>query len=600
MYKNIFVLIKLFHWFVGYKLLSIPVFSLLASIIEVVSLTLLIPVLQAVVVGSSIVKLSDNKISVVFLQSLGLENNLSTQTLLYTLLSCILLKAILIYWSFSNAANLIESSNIQVKRLLLNGMTSLKYIEFLDLNYPKFVNIYSEQCSVINLAFNNLVLCVSKTISTIIYLISALIISWQITLLTLILMAPCLLIFKLTSAKVSYLSRKQVKASSKIQELLTGLGKAYKYLKSINQLNNYSSRILSLSDNNEMLIKKSYQYRSLSTAAREPIIIFILLFSLFVSRSAISAVGDYVALLLILHRLLTTAGNLQVNIQNLEAYLGPVEAVMDNVNFYRGRDENEKGSLPVHNFSQIIFKDLSFSVSNQCILDKLSFTLEKGNHYGLVGKSGSGKSTLIDILTLLYSPTSGKLLIDGYDSTQINKTLWRNKISFVPQNPYIYNDTIINNLYYGYNLLPHEQQTKVMNLAVEYSKRCDIYDFIVHLPLKFETLIGDCGSQLSGGQLQRLALTRELMKEPNLLILDEVTSALDPGSEKIINNVIDNISSNITIISVSHKISALENCYKIYVMEQGKIIDSLNFEELLKTKDKIYGIPPIVDEPTSA
>ena len=220
----------------------------------------------------------------------------------------------------------------------------------------------------------------------------------------------------------------------------------------------------------------------------------------------------------------------------------------------------------------IQLKNVSFKYheSSPLVLEDINLLIKKGEKIGILGKSGSGKTTLVDIIMGLLPPTSGKVFIDGiniYDSK--NKSFlraWRNSISHVPQSIFLLNNSIERNI----SFTSSNNQIDILSV-ISASKKAQLHDYVSSLPSKYKTIIGERGIRISGGQRQRIAIARALYKKSRILIFDEATSALDNLTEKKIVNSLDNISNQITSITIAHRINTLVNCDRKIEVLGGKL-----------------------------
>lgn len=223
----------------------------------------------------------------------------------------------------------------------------------------------------------------------------------------------------------------------------------------------------------------------------------------------------------------------------------------------------------------IKFVDVSFSYDTEEILKKMSFTIKPNEKIAFVGKSGAGKSTIFNLITHLYQVSSGKILLDDININDLDCNTIRNNMSIITQNPYIFNFSIKDNL-----LLAKEDAT-----LKEIRKACKlacIDDYIMSLPDKYDTPLGENGIILSGGQKQRIAIARALLMQTEIILFDEATSALDNETQEQIQKAIDNLKGKYTILIIAHRLSTVIDADKIFVIDDGKIIDSGTHQELLK------------------
>ena len=228
---------------------------------------------------------------------------------------------------------------------------------------------------------------------------------------------------------------------------------------------------------------------------------------------------------------------------------------------------------------KIEFKDVSFAYSKDNVLNNINFIINPGERIGFVGSSGSGKSTIFRLLTKLYSVDDGEIFIDGEDINNISNMSLRKNISLIPQNPYIFNFSVLENLKIG-NLDVSN------NEVVDACKKADIYDVIMNLDDKFNTFVGEGGVMLSGGEKQRLAIARTLLTKSNIILFDEATSALDNVTQDKVQKAIYGLDKDKTILIIAHRLSTVNKCDRIVVVDDGNIVDIGTHKELYKRCSK--------------
>ena len=231
----------------------------------------------------------------------------------------------------------------------------------------------------------------------------------------------------------------------------------------------------------------------------------------------------------------------------------------------------------------IVFDHVNFKYSADAtpVLDDISFKVEPGEKVAFVGPSGAGKSTIINLIPRFYDVTGGAILVDGHDIRDLTFESLRNNIGIVQQDVYLFAGTIADNIRYGKLDATDEEVRYAAELA-------GALDFIDALPEGFQTDIGSRGVRLSGGQKQRLSIARVFLKNPQILILDEATSALDNASEIIIQDSLDKLAEGRTTITIAHRLTTIEDSDRIYVIDEGKIIEVGNHDKLMADKGQYY------------
>lgn len=229
-------------------------------------------------------------------------------------------------------------------------------------------------------------------------------------------------------------------------------------------------------------------------------------------------------------------------------------------------------------------QDVSFSYPNtggRPVLDGVSFSVPAGGSLAIVGSSGSGKSTILRLLFRFYDPAAGKVSVGGHSAPSIELASLRSKVGVVPQDVVLFNDTVYNNIAYGSLESTREDVEHAARLA-------HIHDAVLELPEGYDTMVGERGLTLSGGEKQRVAIARALLKDPQVLLFDEITSALDSETESKIINAVQNLSRGKTTIYIAHRLSTAASCDHILVLDQGRVVEQGTHEELLRRQNGHY------------
>lgn len=272
-------------------------------------------------------------------------------------------------------------------------------------------------------------------------------------------------------------------------------------------------------------------------------------------------------------RLKATTGTITRFVDN-SARMLRLEMILDRRDkiFEQSGDESFKGLKEDIKFESV---SLSYINDNIFALKALTFTLPRNQVTALVGESGAGKSSIVDVFLGLYQPTFGHVVINGRPLADYRLEDWRQKIGVVSQDTFIFNDSIFENLQYG---RPEATWEEVVGAA----KAAQAHEFIIALPDGYETVVGERGYRLSGGQRQRLALARALVKQPEILILDEATSSLDSESEKLIQQALEQFQKERTVIVVAHRLSTIAEADQILVLDGGQIVEQGTHASLLQ------------------
>lgn len=395
---------------------------------------------------------------------------------------------------------------------------------------------------------------------------------------------------------IGYCSKSLIKRSNKLGKQTSKLGESYmagitdqingiKDIKSNTLERNHVNWLQSLTEkmseeqiNYVKLRSDSQLIYKLSSACLIALFIFI-------SLKAFGAQQDQVLLLiLIFSRLWPKFTSIQSNIEQIAASIPSCRLVQEFLQECKEEqeeiavsDEREmKGSFQCRNVSFRYNK-----TKEEFVLDNINLHILQNQITAIVGPSGAGKSTLIDLLMGLNTPEKGEVLIDGAPLQKENLLALRNSISYVSQDPFLFNMSIRENLLMVKNTASDEEMWE----ALQFSQG---YEFVKELPHGLDTVIGDRGVRLSGGERQRLVLARALLKKPSILILDEATSALDVRNEAKVSRAVEELKGRMTVIIIAHRLSTIRNADAVVVLEKGKIVQQGSYTQLSKERGHLF------------
>lgn len=304
----------------------------------------------------------------------------------------------------------------------------------------------------------------------------------------------------------------------------------------------------------------------------------LIVLSIYFVKFDVIKVSSLIAIFMYKDRLFTSILYLAWTERQLKEFALSAERIFEVIDHSKFKLEHY-GNKRVNELSgKIEFKNVYFKYEKDSVLKGVSFNIEPKDTVAIVGKSGSGKTTIVNLISKIYEVDKGSILLDGNNINDLDKYSIRNNISVISQKPYLFNMTIKENLLL---VSPNASQKQIENVC----KICELHDYIMNLPKKYNTLVGEGGVTLSGGECQRVAIARALLMKTNIILFDEATSALDNETQENIQKAINNISSEYTMIIIAHRLSTIKNCNKIIVIDDGKVSGIGTHNELYKNND---------------
>ncbi len=571
--------------------LAIPLFlSLLSAMFEGMSLGLLIPILQGFLNHdfSFITLIPGLKYVIALLPPQILQDDrMLFGILLSIFVTAVLLKNVLRYLSIVSTAYFNSRTLHYLRKTIFSRYLRFGKLYFDSTNVGHNSTVLMQFPEMALWPLQTVSVFVNNILSLIVYLIIMSIISWKLT-------AFALPMFAILHFSVRHVIREIGRISKAITTQGSALGKkTVEILSTIPLVKAYSAehqevaRFSRISDNKSQLDFRASRLREIVPPFNEMItllaviILFLGMFYFSVHEKTSSSLSFLVYFYLVLNTS-NKFGSLMNFRGTLANATGPVDEL---INVFRDDDKFffPEGKRTFHQLKQgIELRHLSFHYPNRGeVLTDISFTIPQGKMVAIVGPTGSGKSTLIHLIMRFYDCSPGTLFLDGTDIRSFTFSSLHAHMALVSQETLLLHDTLRYNITYGLDQVSEE----ALNRAIEQAR---LTDFVAQLPQGVDTLIGDRGIKLSGGEKQRVSIARALLKQADILILDEATSALDSHTEKMIQEAIDCAIRDRTSIVIAHRLSTIRHADKIVVLEQGRIIEEGTLQELLERKQAFF------------
>jgi len=551
--------------------------SILVGLLDGFGLAMFIPMLEMVGDGAASAEgLGNLAFLVKGLTVLGLELNLVT-----------VLMSMLFFFSLKGIAKFVEQyyrvivQQYFISKLRLDNvdkLTHYQYKAFVTSDAGRIQNTLSGETERVANAYRFYMQTMQAAVMLTVYVVLAFLANPQFAVLIAIGGILSNFLFQQLYKKTKAVSKKITRDAHGYQGLLIQKVAFFKYLKAT-ALNGFfaeklKTAIRSIEDNN----KKIGYYNAILQAAREPLTIAVVVAVILVQVQVFgSGLGLIILSLLFFFRALTYLMSTQTM---WNSFLN-VSGSLDNMtNFQKeiAKQQERYGKQPLARFQKgIKIQGLDFRYGDKVILKDIHLKLEAKKTYAFVGESGSGKTTLVNLIAGLMPPDKGQILIDGQEIRDLDIRTYQSRIGYITQEPVIFNDSIFNNVTFW--AVPSAANLKRFWEALE---KAAIADFVKSLEGQEQALLGNNGINLSGGQRQRLSIARELYKEIDILVMDEATSALDSETEKAIQDNIDQLKGQYTILIVAHRLSTIRNADEVVLMSQGRVEEKGNFEKLIQ------------------
>jgi len=418
------------------------------------------------------------------------------------------------------------------------------------------------------------------------YFIALFFISAKLTLITLIILPVSGFIISYIAISLKKKARKSQETIGKISDILEETLSGMRIIKAFNAIA-FSKKRFNKEVKNYANFNISMQKRqALSGPISEFLGVFVVVGVLLIGGAMILEgdseldAGSFITFIAIYSQLLVPAKQLSTAFSSVQRGLASAERIFGIIDLEPAIKDKDSAKKLVEFKSELHFKNTSFAYGKEKVLKNININIQKGETIALVGPSGGGKSTLVDLIPRFYDPISGEVQIDGVSLKDLTVESLRAKMGIVSQESILFNDSIFSNIAFG-------KPECTLEEVIEAAKVANAHDFISQMDGGYDAMIGERGTKLSGGQRQRISIARAILKNPDILILDEATSALDSESEKLVQEALTNLMRNRTSIVIAHRLSTIQEADKIYVMQEGEIIEE-GKHEILMQKGGVY------------
>ncbi len=474
----------------------------------------------------------------------------------------------------------------ELKTKLFDAYSGMDYRYYIRQNAGHFINVINQQVNRFFASFNNFIGFTTQAVNTAGYFAGAFFVAWRFALMAMGVGAVILFLFKYLNAYVRRLSRKRSEEMSTLNKLLVQSLQAFKYVVSTGQTKHLREGVVDSVNRLTSYIFRQRAAGAFTSALKEPVSV-LLIVSLIAIQVAVfnDPIAPIFVALLLFHRGMQAVISVQSGWQSTMDRIGSVEMVDDEFETVLANQE-ANGRQPVgdlHDGIELRNVHYAYNEEDGDVLSDINISIPANTTVALVGESGAGKSTLVDLLTLMLKPRTGAVEIDGVPHDEVDLAAWRDQIGYVSQETVVFDDTVANNISLWQGEI--EEDPELRERVIHAAERAHADHFIRDLPNGYHTVVGDRGVRLSGGQRQRLFVARELFKQPNLLLLDEATSDLDTASEQHIQDSIDALKGETTVVIIAHRLSTVKNADQVYVLDEGRVIEAGTYEELRMRED---------------
>ncbi len=565
-----------FYNYLGIKIIISLVISLLVGLLDVFGLAMFLPLLQMVTDTTiDAEKMGFLSFIVHFIEGMGMQ--LSLEVALVFMLFFFTLKGIVKYLSDRFNVELDQFLVRQIRFDLINGLNKVTYNYFVTSDVGRIQNTLTGELDRVAMAYHSYFKTLHNAVFVGVYMFFAFLINWQFAILVAIGGGLTHFIYRVVYKKTALASKDLTQNYHDFEGDLIQHVSNYKYLKATGLIKTYGDRLKNNIIEIDALTKKMRLMGASLNALREPLLMAVVATVLILqSRFFEANLSHLLMSLLFFYRALSSLAALQSSWNNYKGVSGSLENMRAFQAELKSNGDKPTAFNAVTLQKKIELHQVNFNYGKTSILTAINLSIQKNESVAFVGESGAGKTTLVNLISGLLYPDSGTIQIDGVQYENIDLHAFQQRIGYITQEPVIFNDTIYNNVSFW---APKTNEN--MERFQQAITKAALHQFIIGLPEQENTQLGNNGINLSGGQKQRISIARELFKDIDILIMDEATSSLDSETEQLIQDQIEALQGQYTILIIAHRLSTIKHADRVVLMENGGIRNVGSFEELL-------------------
>jgi len=542
---------------------------IMAGVVEGIGLTALLPLLQKAIdlpaggaAKPATAQGTSDFISMI-LTYFGIS--VTVASLLMVILVGAFLRSILILVADRKVGYTVAHVATDLRLALLRALLSTRWGYFLNQQVGSMANAAGTEVMRASTAYLHATTALAMAIQVFAYFIVALLVSWKTTLLF---MSAASVVLLMLYKLVATAKRAGAKQTRLLQSLLARLSDSLQSLKAFKAMGreNLADELLS-SDTQKLnkALRKQVFSKAALRGVQDPLLTLLVIAGLYMMLVTLKMdLARVMVLIFLMARMLNEAGKVQRKYQEMAICESAYWSLQEKINKAQEHVEPVGGDVTATLEHGIAMERVEFGYNERMILKEVSLEIPCRSFTSIIGPSGSGKTTLVDLITGLFQPVRGQVLIDGTPLPELNLRSWRHMIGYVPQDTILLHDSISANVTLGEPAFSSEDVEEAL-------KGAGAWDFVCEMSEGVQTIVGERGSKLSGGQRQRIAIARALVHRPQLLILDEATSALDPETEAEICQTLRELRGQLTILAISHQAALVDAADRVFQISSGEI-----------------------------